>query len=203
MSAHIEDTRDARRVVAGREIWRGRIVGIRTEDVDLGNGRPIVREWVDHPGAVGIVALDDLDRVLLIRQYRHPVRAALWEIPAGLLDVDGEDPLAAARRELAEETDLRAERWDVLVDIFCTPGGSNESLRVYLARDLAPVGFAHDRQDEEAEMLLEWVPLRQAVGAVLAGRVHSPSATVGLLALAQAQAEDYAALRPADAHWFR
>lgn len=193
----------SRRVLASQEVWRGRVMGVRSAEVDLGDGAPVVREWVDHPGSVAIVALDDAERVLLLRQYRHPVRAALWEVPAGLLDHDGEDPLAAAQRELAEEADLRAGRWDVLVDIFCTPGGSNESLRVFLARGLVHTGVVHERTAEEAELAPEWVPLDDAVAAILAGRMHSPSATAGLLALDRLRQRGYAGLRPAHAPWFR
>lgn len=199
----IEDARAERPTVAREEIWRGRIVGMISEVVDLGTGEGIVREWVDHPGAVAVVALDGAERVALLRQYRHPVRATLWEIPAGLLDHDGEEHLAAAARELAEEADLGARRWDVLADIFCTPGGSNESLRVYLARDLHHVQHSFERVEEEAEMELRWVPLDDAVAGVLEGRIHSPSATVGILACAQARLRGYTDLRPADAPWLR
>lgn len=197
----IEDIRSERPALSREEIWRGRIVGVVSERVDL--GEHVVREWVDHPGAVAVVALDDAGRVALLSQYRHPVRATLWEIPAGLLDQEGEDFLAAAERELAEEADLGARRWHVLADIFCTPGGSNESLRVYLATDLHAVEHSFERVEEEAEMELRWVPLDDAVAAVLDGRVHSPSATVGILACAQARAAGYATLRPVDAPWFR
>lgn len=199
----LTDSREARPVVAHREIWRGRIVGVVADDVDLGSGPPILREYVDHPGAVAIVALAEDGRIALQRQYRHPVRAALWEIPAGLLDHDGEDYLEAAAREFAEEADLGAKRWDVLVDIFCTPGGSNESLRVYLARDLHAVEHGFERVEEEAEMELRWVDLDDAVAAVMDGRVHSPSATVGILACAQARSKGYEGLRPADSPWMR
>lgn len=199
----IEDIRTVRPTVAREELWRGRIVGVVSELVDLGAPEPIVREWVDHPGAVAIVALDEEERIALLSQYRHPVRATLWEIPAGLLDHDGESYVAAAARELAEEADLGAHQWHVLADLFCTPGGSNESLRVFLARDLHRVEHTFERVEEEAEMELRWVPLDDAVAAVLEGRVHSPSATVGILACAQARARGYAPLRPADAPWLR
>ncbi|MDO5494857.1 MAG: NUDIX hydrolase, partial [bacterium] len=144
------DARAHRPVVESREVWAGRIFSVASDEVQLSGGT-VTREWIDHPGAVAIVALDDDDRVALIRQYRHPVRGELWEIPAGLLDVEGEDYLEAAKRELAEETDLVASEWSVLVDYFCTPGASNESLRIFLARGISDAPEVHEREDEEAE----------------------------------------------------
>jgi 8-oxo-dGDP phosphatase len=186
-------------------LHQGRIWDLVGDDVDLGGPAPVVREYLRHPGAVAVVALDDDERVLLLRQYRHPVRSLLWEPPAGLLDVPGEDLRVAAARELAEEADLRAERWDVLVDYYTTPGGSDEAIRVFLARGLSdvPEHERHDRVDEERDMVAAWVPLDEAVGAVLGGRVHNPSAVVGILAAAQARAAGWATLRPVAAEWVR
>ncbi|MFC8924031.1 NUDIX domain-containing protein [Cellulosimicrobium sp. NPDC057127] len=184
-------------------VHEGRVFDLRADDVDLGEGGRVTREYLDHPGAVAVVALDDDDRVLLLRQYRHPVRRELWEPPAGLLDVEGEDARDAAARELAEEADLRAGRWDVLVDYYTSPGGSNEALRVFLARDLSPVPEyeRHEREAEERDMEARWVPLDDVVAAVLAGQVHNPSAVVGILAAATSRAGGWASLRPADAPW--
>ncbi|MBD5787710.1 NUDIX hydrolase [Cellulosimicrobium terreum] len=197
------DVATPRPVTATRVVHPGRIFDLRSDDVDLGEGGRVTREYLDHPGAVAVVALDEDDRVLLLRQYRHPVRSELWEPPAGLLDVDGEDARLAAARELAEETDLRAARWDVLVDYYTTPGGSNEALRVFLARDLSPVPESERfvREGEELDMELRWVPFDEAVAAVLRGDVHNPSAVVGLLAAAASRAGGWASLRPADAPW--
>jgi 8-oxo-dGDP phosphatase len=161
------------------------------------------REFVRHPGAVAVIALDDDDRVLLLRQYRHAVRRELWEPPAGLLDVHGEDARDAAARELAEEADLTATRWDVLVDYYTSPGGSDEALRVYLARGLAevPESDRFEREDEERDMVARWVPLDDAVNLVMEGALHNPSTVVGVLAAATARASGWAHLRPADAAW--
>jgi 8-oxo-dGDP phosphatase len=199
----VVDVPVARPVSSTGLLHEGRVFDLRTDDVDLGAGGRVTREYLDHPGAVAVVALDDDERVLLLRQYRHPVRRELWEPPAGLLDVEGEDALDAAARELAEEADLRAARWDVLVDYYTTPGGSNEALRVYLARDLSPVSEdeRHAREAEELDMEVRWVPLDDAVAAVLAGAVHNPSAVVGVLAAATSRAGGWASLRPADAPW--
>lgn len=186
-----------RPVVDGELIHRGKVWDVRGEVVDLGESQ-VLREFVDHPGAVAVIALDVDDRVLLLQQYRHPVRHDLWEPPAGLLDVEGEDPVLAAARELAEEADLRAASWWRLVEVFTTPGGSNERIQVFLARDLSrvPDGELFARTDEEALMVPVWVPLDEAVDAVLAGRLHSPTAVTGILAAAAARARGWSTLQP-------
>jgi 8-oxo-dGDP phosphatase len=199
----LEDRLEGRPVLARETVYSGLIWDVRRDRVDLGAAGEVSREYLDHPGAVGILALDDQDRVLLIRQYRHPVQAFLWELPAGLLDVDGEPPHRAAARELAEEADLVADRWHTLVDWYNSPGGMNEAIRVYLARDLGevPDGDRHDRHGEELGMLTAWVDLTLARDAVLAGRIHNPTAVVGLLAAAAARDQGWATLRPAAAPW--
>lgn len=194
----------APRPVTARElVFSGAVWDVAREHVDLGGDEPVQRDKVVHPGAVGVLALDDDGRVLLLRQYRHPVRHELWEVPAGLLDEDGEAPQDAAARELAEEADLVAGRYDVLVEWYSSPGGSDEAVRVYLARDLTPVAeqdrFA--REHEEAQMLTRWVPLDEARDAVLAGRLHNPTAVVAVLAAVAARDRGWASLRPADAPW--
>nr|WP_210737329.1 NUDIX hydrolase [Cellulomonas hominis] len=175
----------------------GKIWDLVSETVDLGEAQ-VVREFVDHPGAVAVIALDAEDRVLLLKQYRHPVRSELWEPPAGLRDVDGEPPHVTAARELAEEADLRAATWHLLTEFATSPGGSTERIGVYLARDLSEVPEAERfaREEEEAEMEPLWLPLDEAVGAVLAGRLHSPSAVVGVLAAAAARDRGWSTLRP-------
>ena len=171
--------------------------------VDLGEGGVVKREYIQHTGAVAILALDDDGRVLMIEQYRHPVGMTLWELPAGLLDVEGEDPLAAAKRELAEEADLRADQWHVLASWFNSPGGMTEALRLYLARGLSPVPEAdrHEREAEELGMTTRWVPLEEAREAVLGGALHNPAAVVGVLAACEGRAQEWRTLQPADAPW--
>ncbi len=182
---------------------RGRIVDLVEDEIRTPDGGLIKREYLRHPGAVGVIALDDQERVALVRQYRHAVRHRLVEPPAGLLDLAGEDYLVGAQRELAEEADLAAGRWDVLVDLFSTPGIFGESLRIYLARDLrgtdAPHGFV--REGEEADMDVVWAPLSDLVDAVLGGRLHSPTLVSGVLAAEAARVRGWASLRPADAPW--
>jgi ADP-ribose pyrophosphatase len=184
-------------------VHRGLVWNVVRDTVDLGPGGVVRREYLRHPGAVAVLALDPQDRVALVHQYRHPVRELLWELPAGLLDVAGEIPLEAARRELAEEADLRAGRWDVLVDWFNSPGGMDEALRVYLARDLSPVpeDQRHVREAEECGMPVRWATLDQARDAILAGRVRNPSAVVGVLAACAARETGWTTLRPAGTPW--
>lgn len=188
-------------VVERRMLHRGMIFDLIAERVDLGAGGVVRREFVHHPGAVGILALDEQDRVLLVNQYRHPVRRRLWEVPAGLLDVPEEEPVHAASRELREEADLTARDWHVLVDWFNSPGGSDEAVRVFLARDLSEAPDRFGRQAEELDMPVRWVPLDEAVAAVLAGDVHNPTTVVALLAAVAARADGWSALRPPHAPW--
>jgi ADP-ribose pyrophosphatase len=148
-----------------------------------------------------VLALDDDDRVFLICQYRHPIRARDWEIPAGLLDVPGEEPLAAAQRELAEEGDLAASDWAVLTDFFSSPGSSDEAIRVYLARGLTPTDEPFAREEEEAHMETRWLDLDACVDAVLERRVQNPTLVIGVLAAQAARARGWAGLAPADAAW--
>ncbi|MDQ1679311.1 MAG: 8-oxo-dGDP phosphatase, partial [Frankiaceae bacterium] len=127
----------------------------------------------------------------------------LWEPPAGLLDVPGERADLTAGRELFEEAGYRAGRWDVLVDIYTTPGMCDEALRLFLARDLTAVADSerYAGEHEEADMPLSWVPLDDAVALVLDGRLHNPTAVAGILAVAAARSRGFAGLRPVDAPW--
>ena len=190
-------------VRSGTTVHHGMVWDVRREEVELGDGQTVTREVVAHTGAVGVIALDDHGRVLLLRQYRHPVRSYLWEPPAGLLDVPGEDPLAAVRRELAEEADLTADTWHVLVDFYNSPGGSTESFRCYLAQGLheVPEADRHEREHEERGMVPVWIDLDEARDLVLAGRLHNPTSVCGVLAAAAARDGGWASLRPPDAPW--
>ena len=182
------------------ERYAGPIFTVYTDTVSMSGGRTAERDLTENKGAVGVVALDDLGRVVLIRQYRHPVRRRLWELPAGLRDVRGEDPAVTAARELAEEADLRAARFDLLVDLHTTPGFANEMIRLFLARDLAPVpaGERHARTDEEADIEIAWFDLDEAIAMVLRGEITNAAAVGGLLAAARARDDGWATLRPAD-----
>ncbi|WP_338073669.1 NUDIX hydrolase [Kineococcus siccus] len=204
--AELRDAVVRRTVTSTETVFEGRVWDVVREVVELpGEDGPtsVTRDLQRHPGAVTVLALDDDEHVLFLRQYRHPVRRELWELPAGLLDVAGEAPLPAAQRELAEEADLRAERWDVVVDWFNSPGGSSEANRIYLARGLSAVPAAerHAREDEERDLVPVRVPLAEAVEAVLAGRLGNPGAVIGVLATSAARAAGWATLRPAEAPW--
>ncbi|NKX56819.1 NUDIX domain-containing protein [Arthrobacter mobilis] len=199
------DQPDPRKLLESRTVYEGRIWDVVSDTFSLsGSGEDVlVRDYIAHPGAVAILAMDRDGRVLLLKQYRQPAQMSFWEIPAGLLDVDGEDFTAAAVRELAEEADLVAARWDVLVDFFNSPGSSSEAIRIYLARELTDVAEAerHVRTEEEAEIEHRWVDLEEAADAVLDGRLHSPSAVAGILAAVHAARTGFRGLRPADAPW--
>ena len=186
-------------IVSSDIVFQGKIWDVRRETFDY-NGQQITREFVDHTGAVSVLAVDDEERVLLIKQYRHPIRAREWEIPAGLLDVADEDPLEAAKRELAEEVDLAAASWSVLSDYVTTPGGNNEAIRVYLARDLTDTA-AFAREDEEADIEKRWVPLDEALDAVVARRIQNPSLVVAVYAAAISRSRGWSTLGAADAPW--
>lgn len=205
--ASIEDCHTPHMVTESRSVWSGRIVDMVEDHVVVVEGEdPVVRQYTRHPGAVAVVVMrgeEGAEEILLERQYRHPVSASLWEIPAGLLDIPGEDPLIAAERELAEEADLAARRWDVLVDFFTSPGSSTEPLRVFLARELEPSATTFEREDEEATMEYAWVPLSTALEWVLAGRLHNPSAVIGILAAHAARGRGWEGLREPNAPWLR
>jgi len=189
-------------VVSSAELVRGRLVTVRTDKVRTPDDELAERDVVIHPGAVAVLALDDAQNVLLIRQYRHPVGRLLWEIPAGLRDVSGEPPWATARRELLEEAGYRARDWRVLADYYTSPGFSTERLRVFLARDLELVPEAERDfvpEAEEAQLLSAWLPLDEAVRKVFAGDLHNGVAALAILAAYAARSGGFDGLRPADA----
>ncbi|MGY1710331.1 NUDIX domain-containing protein [Geodermatophilus sp. SYSU D00758] len=188
------------RVVGREQVYAGRVIELVRDTVAMPGGGDSVREVVHHPGAVAVVALDEQDRVVLLRQYRHPVGGYLWELPAGLRDTDGEPPVQTARRELAEEVRLAAERWSLLTTTYSTPGFCDELVLVYLAEGLSdtevPEGFTVEH--EELDMQVERVPLAEAVQRVFDGDIRNAAAVIGLLAAAQVRATG-ARLRPVDA----
>jgi len=181
----------------------GAIVSVRVDTVAMPGGGTAQREVVEHMRAVAVVALDADGRVVLIEQYRHPLRRRLWEIPAGLMDIGEEAPLAAARRELVEEVGLTAENWSVLIDVASSPGFCTEAVRVFLATGLTDAP-APDAVDEEADLRQIRLPLTDAVAAVMRGDIVNGTAVAGLLAASRVLGggRDVAAvLRPGDDPW--
>ncbi|MEU6123919.1 NUDIX hydrolase [Streptomyces sp. NPDC047123] len=199
----IKDTAEEWQVTATETPFVGNKTSVRTDDVVMPDGSVVRRDYQVHPGSVAVLALDDEDRVLVIRQYRHPVRHKLWEIPAGLLDIPGENPLHAAQRELYEEAHVKAEDWRVLTDVYTTPGGCDEAVRVFLARDLSEAdGERFEVSEEESDMELARVPLAELVQGVLGGELHNNCLVVGALSLQAARhGAGLDALRPAEAPW--
>ncbi|MGY1831992.1 NUDIX domain-containing protein [Geodermatophilus sp. SYSU D01180] len=188
------------RVLGSETVYEGRVISLVKDTVAMPGGGDSVREVVRHPGAVAVVALGDDGQVVLLRQYRHPVGGYLWELPAGLRDADGEPPLETAKRELAEEVRMAAERWSLLTTSYSTPGFCDEQVLVYLAEGLSdvdrPEGFTVEH--EELDMTVERVPLDEAVQQVFDGRIRNAAAVIGLLAAAQHRAAG-PRLRPVDA----
>jgi ADP-ribose pyrophosphatase len=198
----VEDGGEPLPVTERTDRFAGNVWAIVSDRVDFGASTAI-RDIQLHPGAVAVIALDDSGRVLLIRQYRHPVGRYLFEPPAGLLDEAGERPSHTAARELAEEAGYAAREWHVLLDVYLSPGGSSEAIRIYLARGLTPLpdGREHTGEAEEAHLPRVWVPLEEARDLVLAGKVGSPSAVAGILAAVAARSAGWATLRPVDDPW--
>ncbi len=194
-------------------IYQGKVFDFVSDSVRFhADEEAAQRDYLAHPGAVAIAAVRPVSgadpssreisdwEILLVRQYRHPVRAFLWEVPAGLLDHQGEDRLEAAQRELWEEANLKAENWQVLVDFFTSPGGSSEHLRVFLARDISvATGKRFEAVEEERDMETAWFTLEQARNALFSGYLHNPSAMASILAGIAALRQGWQGLRAADA----
>lgn len=182
-----------------RELGRGRVCAFIEDEIVTPSGETITRQYTTHPGAVAIVAWDEHnDTIMCVRQYRHPVQMELVEIPAGLLDVESEDYLDAAKRELAEEAEVAAAQWEVLVDMATSPGASQEALRIYLARELSPTvrpeGFT--LEGEEAHMSAAPVPREELVQWIFDGHCASPTLVAGVLALEVARCNQRKLRRP-------
>ena len=196
----MEDVKESWPVVSSTVQLKNWLITVRTDKVQMPDHDYAERTAVTHPGAVAVLALDDENRVLMIRQYRHPAGYLLWEIPAGLRDVAGEPLAETARRELLEETGYRAREWHVLVDTFTSPGFSNERIRIFLARGLEQVpDNGYEREHEEKFLTTAWVPLTDAVECALAGKLHNGQAVAGGRAGHVAESRGFSGLRPADA----
>lgn len=162
-------------------VFKGRIWDVVRESFEFAD-QQLTREFVKHPGAVAVVALNDQRDVLMIRQYRHPVKSFLWELPAGLLDIADEPKVAAASRELMEETGYSANHIEPLISFFTTPGGNSEEISIFLATGLEHVGHDLVLEGEETQLQVEWVPIERALESVLNSEIKSPTAMVGIMA---------------------
>jgi ADP-ribose pyrophosphatase len=191
-----EDARHRFDTVSSQDIYLGKVIALRADEVAMPDGEVARREVVEHYGAVAVVALGERDEVVLIHQYRHPLGHRLWELPAGLLDEPGEAPVTAAARELAEE----AGHWETLVDVAASPGFTDEVVRVFLARDLTTADREQPVGDEEADLVVRRFELAEAVRMVLAGEVVNSSSAAGILA-AHAVLSGAGKTRPVDAPW--
>lgn len=201
-SGTVKDSLEPATLVDNETVHVGGKWKVNVETIDIA-GQRVKRDIVIHPGAVAILVLNDRDEVLLIRQYRQALGMFLFETPAGLLDIPGENPLDAAQRELAEEAGVRADRWDTLVDFYNSPGGSSEAIRIYLAREIAELsdGRVVTGEAEEIDLPCVWIPLERAVELVLGGDLGNPTAVVGILAAWAWRSDSRRVLRGADAPW--
>ena len=195
-----EQDRHVFEVADSKDIYVGRVIALRSDSVVMPGGNTAVREVVEHLGAVAVLALDDDQQVTMIHQYRHPLGHRIWELPAGLLDVVGEEPVLAAQRELKEETGLAASSWVTLVDVAASPGFTDEVVRVFLARELSDVGREVPDGDEETDLVARKFPLSEAVRMALAGEIVNGASVGGILA-AHAVLSGAADPRPAETPW--
>jgi ADP-ribose pyrophosphatase len=188
-------------IVDRQTVFSGMVWDVRHDVFEL-NDEKVGRDYIVHPGAVAIIALNDAGELLLIEQYRHAQGKIMWEVPAGLMDLANEDPLETAKRELFEETGYVAQTWNVLLDLANTPGGSSEQIRIYFVRDLSlhpdgrPIGSA-----EELDMPVHWIQIQDVLESIRRGAVTNPQLVAGTHAALIALAEPDLALRSADAPW--
>ena len=190
MADSVQDLEESWPVDSSEDLYRSQLPFALRADVVRRPGahdeEPFTRVVLEHPGAVVIMAVDDEERVLCLRQYRHPARMRMFELPAGLLDVEGEEPRAAAARELVEEAGLEATDWTPLASAYSSPGISSERIHYFLARGLSQA----DRGDfvaahEEADMEALWVPYAELLAACLDGRVQDAPVLIAVLTARQ------------------
>ena len=179
-----DDTGLADAAVRNKKVaFAGKIWNVVAKTFEF-QGEELTREYIDHPGAVAVLAINEKDEVLLIKQYRAPVNQYLYEMPAGIRDAEDESDIESAKRELAEEADYQAETWTHLHSFYTTPGSSSEVIEIFLAQDLSPTGYSFDRTSEEKGMVPIWVPFPQVLDSVMQSKTKSPTLVVAVLALA-------------------
>jgi ADP-ribose pyrophosphatase len=165
------------KAISSRQIYKGKIINLRLDEVKLPNNQKTSREVVEHAQSVAIVALDERKNVFLVRQYRYPGQKELLEIPAGILG-EGEEPVQGAQRELAEETGIKARRWQYLFSIYSSPGFTDEQIHLFYARDLQ---FAGQCLDEDEFIKVIKVPLEQIPQMIKQGEICDAKTIAGLL----------------------
>jgi ADP-ribose pyrophosphatase len=170
-------------------VFSGRVWDVVRKSFDFA-GEVLAREYINHPGAVAVLAINELDEVLLIKQYRAPVNEFLYEMPAGIRDSEDESDLASAKRELAEETDYQANSWSHLQSFYTTPGSSSEIIEIFLAKELSPTGTTFERISEEKTMVPIWVPFAEVLQAVMTSKTRSPTLVVAVLSYAAQRNQD-------------
>ena len=196
----IHDQHEPLPVTSSHKIASGAVWDVREDQFEYA-GQTLTRQYLDHPGAVLVLALDDEDRALLIRQYRHPIATREWEIPGGLMDAPGESGVEGAKRELAEEANLAANDWYVLLDTATTPGGSSELIRIFVARSLYETTTDFVRDGEEADMEYRWVKLEDIRDAAFRGEVQNGTLLHAVFAALDARSRNWKDLRPANSPW--
>ncbi|MBX3087850.1 MAG: NUDIX hydrolase [Cryobacterium sp.] len=177
----LRDIEDPAQVLDSQVVFKGAIWDVRRDRFRFGDGE-LVREYLDHSGSVMILAIDADDRVVLLSQYRHPAKSRMWELPAGLRDVQGEPALETARRELAEEADLQADDWEELISFFTSVGGSTEFINIYRASGLRDATEVFIREGEEAQMEVHRVPFAELLAACLDGSLSDGPTVTAVLA---------------------
>ena len=166
--------------LSSEKIFDGVLLHVRRDRIELPNGHESTREWIEHPGASAVIPLLPDGNIILVKQYRYPVGQVTLEIPAGKLDIPGEDPIECAKRELSEETGYSAEKIWKLTTIATTVGFSNEWIHIYAATGLT-VGKQHPDEDEFINCMK--VPLTEAVAMVERGEIFDAKSAVGILLL--------------------
>lgn len=172
----LDESRLVERQVGSTVVYRGNVLTLRVDDVELPSGKRSRREVVEHPGGVAVVAVDRDGSVILVRQYRYPVRSALWEIPAGKLD-PGEDPRECAARELEEETGYRAAVLEEVVPFYTSPGFCDEALHLFFARGLTA---GEDRPEEDEIIETRRVPRAGLDEMIARGEIRDGKTLLGL-----------------------
>ena len=166
--------------ISSENIYDGTLLHVKKDKVELPNGDISYREWIKHPGASAVIPVTDNNEIILVRQYRYPIQALTMEIPAGKLDVAGEDPLECAKRELEEETGYSAQEYQFLTKLATTVGFSDEFIYIYAARGLK-AGQQHTDEDEFINVVT--VPLDKAVEMVHSGEILDGKSVVAILML--------------------